>query len=218
MSSAISRIASIDSCFAESMKAQVLTTRTSAAAASLVSSWPASCASPSITSESTRFLGQPREIRPIFIIRTDHFTSFRNCATLHPVDWAMKHHGYAIIARDRVSLSAALAAQGNSELAGTWTIDRGGAPAGRGAGGITGIPIANTMIITLSPNDVTMETDTGSGQSMQSVRLQARWQHESGAGRARMGDQGHRCVARRESRGHDAALDDRDPPDRWVSR
>ena len=64
---AISRIVSIDSCLAESMNAQVFTTSTSAAAASCVSSWPASRASPSITSESTRFLGQPREIRPIFI-------------------------------------------------------------------------------------------------------------------------------------------------------
>ena len=79
----------------------------------------------------------------------------------------MKHRRYAIIVAI-AAISAALAAQANSELAGTWTIDRGGAPAGRGAGGIPGIPIANTMIIKLSPSDVTMETDTGSGQSMQS--------------------------------------------------
>src|SRR5262245_29476480 len=65
--SAISRMASIDSCFALSMKAQVLTTSTSAAAGSRVSSCPDCWASPSITSESTRFLGQPREIMPIFI-------------------------------------------------------------------------------------------------------------------------------------------------------
>ncbi len=64
---AISRMVSIDSCLAESMKAQVLTTSTSASAASCVSSCPACCASPSITSESTRFFGQPSEIRPIFI-------------------------------------------------------------------------------------------------------------------------------------------------------
>jgi hypothetical protein len=78
----------------------------------------------------------------------------------------MKHPGHVVIVAF-VALSAAIAAQGNSQLAGTWTIDRGGAPAGRGGGGIAGIPIANTMIIKLSPNDVTMETDTGSGQSMQ---------------------------------------------------
>src|SRR5206468_4024281 len=64
---AISRIVSIDSCFAESMNAHVLTTSTSAAVASFVSSWPASRASPSITSESTRFLGQPNETSPIFM-------------------------------------------------------------------------------------------------------------------------------------------------------
>ena len=39
-------------------------------------------------------------------------------------------------------LSAAVRAQANAELAGTWTIQRGAAPTGRGAGGITGIPIA----------------------------------------------------------------------------
>src|SRR4051812_26514405 len=65
---AISRIVSIDSCFAESMNAQVLTIRTSASAASGVSSWPACCDSPSITSESTRFFGQPSEIIPTFTL------------------------------------------------------------------------------------------------------------------------------------------------------
>src|SRR6185503_12164594 len=64
---AISRMVSIDSCFALSMKAQVLTTSTSASLATCVSSWPACCARPSITSESTRFFGQPSEISPIFI-------------------------------------------------------------------------------------------------------------------------------------------------------
>src|SRR5690242_19719881 len=67
LSSAISRIASTDSCLAESMNAHVLTTRTSASEASAVSSCPARSASPSITSESTRFFGQPREIIPTFI-------------------------------------------------------------------------------------------------------------------------------------------------------
>src|SRR6185369_5129806 len=63
---AISRMVSIDSCFAESMNAQVLTISTSASPASCVSSWPPCCASPSITSESTRFFGQPRETSPTF--------------------------------------------------------------------------------------------------------------------------------------------------------
>jgi len=59
-------------------------------------------------------------------------------------------------------------AQGNANLAGTWTLDRGATPTGRGAGGINGIPLAGTMIIKLSPADVTVEADTGSGQTMQS--------------------------------------------------
>src|SRR5438093_12698405 len=69
---AISRMVSIDSCFAESMNAHVFTTSTSAAAASCVSSCPACCARPSITSESTRFLGQPSEIRPTFMFEGSH--------------------------------------------------------------------------------------------------------------------------------------------------
>ena len=56
----------MDSCLARSMNAQVLTTSTSAPSASVVISWPACSASPSITSESTRFFGQPRETKPIF--------------------------------------------------------------------------------------------------------------------------------------------------------
>ena len=56
-----------DSSFAESMKAQVLTTRTSASAGFGVSVWPPSWDSPIITSESTRFFGQPSETKPIFI-------------------------------------------------------------------------------------------------------------------------------------------------------
>ena len=58
---------STDSCFAESMNAQVFTTSTSALDASDVTSWPACWTRPIITSESTRFFGQPRETKPIFM-------------------------------------------------------------------------------------------------------------------------------------------------------
>src|SRR4030095_13116475 len=51
--------------------AQVLTTSTSASAGSVVSVCPPCCESPIITSESTRFLGQPRETKPIFIREDD---------------------------------------------------------------------------------------------------------------------------------------------------
>src|SRR5688500_18107830 len=65
--SAISRMVSIDSCFALSMNAHVLTTRTSADSGSRVSWWPALCARPSMPSESTRFLRQPSDTMPIVI-------------------------------------------------------------------------------------------------------------------------------------------------------
>ena len=58
--------------------------------------------------------------------------------------------------------TAVMSAQGNPNLAGSWAIERGAAPGGRGAGGISGIPIATTLVIKVSPDDVTMESDTGS--------------------------------------------------------
>src|ERR1041384_6147090 len=71
----ISRIVSIDSCFAASMNPQVLTMTTSASSRSFVIVTSASaCNCPSMISASTRFLGQPREIIPTR--RTDF-----SCAT-----------------------------------------------------------------------------------------------------------------------------------------
>ena len=64
-------------------------------------------------------------------------------------------------------LVISLAAQGNVGLAGNWVIDRGSVPAGRG--GIAGIPLATTLLIKVSPGDVTVESDTGSGQTMQTA-------------------------------------------------
>src|ERR1700733_3711168 len=60
----ISRMGSTDSCLAESMKEQVLTTRISASSGELVKRAPARSSRPIMTSESTRFLGQPNEIKP----------------------------------------------------------------------------------------------------------------------------------------------------------
>src|SRR5215467_209183 len=54
---------SIDSCFAGPMKAQVLTTITCADSGSRTSEYPRPSRVPSITSESTRFLGQPKVAR-----------------------------------------------------------------------------------------------------------------------------------------------------------
>ncbi len=61
---AISRMASTDSCFAESMNEQVLTTSTSAFSGDEVISAPALWSRPIMTSLSTRFLGQPRLTKP----------------------------------------------------------------------------------------------------------------------------------------------------------
>ena len=58
----------IDSSFADSMKAQVLTINISASAGSLVISMPLSLRIPSIVSVSTRFLEHPRLIQPAFKI------------------------------------------------------------------------------------------------------------------------------------------------------
>src|SRR6267378_896504 len=64
---ASSRIVSIDSSRARSMKAQVLTTRHSASSGRSASGNPASVSMPSISSESTWFFGQPRVVRWTFM-------------------------------------------------------------------------------------------------------------------------------------------------------
>jgi hypothetical protein len=79
----------------------------------------------------------------------------------------MKHLKHASLLL--LALGAAVGAQGNANLAGTWTIERGAAGAGRGGDGIRGIPVANTMTIRISPAEVTVEGDTGSGQTLQTA-------------------------------------------------
>ena len=62
--------------------------------------------------------------------------------------------------------SAVVSAQANPNLAGAWSIDRG---AGSGGRGIAGIPLATKLLIRLSPGDVSVESDTGSGQTLQTA-------------------------------------------------
>ena len=57
----------MDSCFAASMKPQVLTMMASALAGSLSSSKPSRTSTPSISSASTRFFAQPSDTIPILI-------------------------------------------------------------------------------------------------------------------------------------------------------
>src|SRR6266542_2033753 len=66
---ASSRMVCTDSSRARSMKAQVLTTRQSAVSATSVISWPDRASIPSISSESTWFLGQPRVVKWTFMTR-----------------------------------------------------------------------------------------------------------------------------------------------------
>ena len=63
LSLASSRMVFTDSSRARSMKAHVLTMRHSASSARATSGKPASVSIPSISSESTWFLGQPRVVR-----------------------------------------------------------------------------------------------------------------------------------------------------------
>src|SRR5216117_3711486 len=82
LSSAISRIVSIDSRFELSMKLQVLTMMTSASDLSVVTVWPAFCRRPSITSLSTRFFGHPRLINPILLTIDSQNPSILGCDTV----------------------------------------------------------------------------------------------------------------------------------------
>src|ERR1700727_3139325 len=69
-----------DSCLAESMKLQVLMTMISASSARGVSSAPLWWSMPIMTSESTRFLGQPSDTKPTFgrvLAGVSTFTSSR---------------------------------------------------------------------------------------------------------------------------------------------
>jgi hypothetical protein len=60
-----------------------------------------------------------------------------------------------------------------SNLAGTWALNQeaGGGGGGRGGrgGGIPGVPLATQLIVKVSPTEVTVDTNTGSAQSMQTA-------------------------------------------------
>ena len=55
-----------------------------------------------------------------------------------------------------------------SSLAGAWTLQQEPGAGGRGRGGaIPGVPVATQLVIKVSPGDVTVDSNTGSAQSMQ---------------------------------------------------
>jgi hypothetical protein len=57
-------------------------------------------------------------------------------------------------------------------LAGTWTLDPASKGGGRG-GGVPGFPLATQLTIKVSPAEVTVDSDTGSAQSIQGNRAMA---------------------------------------------
>src|SRR5438445_3027421 len=77
LSLASSRIVFTDSSRARSMKAHVLTMRHSASSGSVVRGNPASGSMPSISSESTWFLGQPRVVRWTFMSEAQYTLAHR---------------------------------------------------------------------------------------------------------------------------------------------
>ena len=85
--SASSRMLSILSFFASLIKQHVLITAASANYTSSVISYPARVRSPSISSESTRFLSQPREINRIIIhitMSNRRMRGYCSCSTAAP--------------------------------------------------------------------------------------------------------------------------------------
>ena len=74
----------------------------------------------------------------------------------------------AIVLLAGVSLPSAAAAQVAPALAGTWTLNHDGGGRG-GRGGIPGVPIATEVTIRLTAADVTVDTNTGSAQTVQTA-------------------------------------------------
>ena len=66
-----------------------------------------------------------------------------------------------------LGLCAHALAQGTQNLAGVWALDTS-ANSGRGrGGGVPGFPLATQLVIKVSPTEVTVDSDTGSAQSIQ---------------------------------------------------
>jgi hypothetical protein len=71
------------------------------------------------------------------------------------------------------AVSLRLSAQVSPALAGSWALakdggGRGGRAGGRG-GGIPGVPLATEVVIKVSPTEVTVDTNTGSAQTVQTA-------------------------------------------------
>lgn len=64
-------------------------------------------------------------------------------------------------------VSSSLQAQVDASLAGTWTL---GSEAGRGGRGtVPGVPVATRLVIKVDPGQVTVDSNTGSAESIQTA-------------------------------------------------
>ena len=78
-------------------------------------------------------------------------------------------HALAIVLVAGAAMSSAALAQVASGFAGTWTLNQeAGGRGGRG-GGIPGVPLATEITIRITPADVSVDTNTGSGQAIQTA-------------------------------------------------
>lgn len=68
-----------------------------------------------------------------------------------------------------VIAAGATSAQVSPELAGRWTLSQDGGGRGGRGGGIPGVPLATELAIKVAPGEVTVETNTGSAQSIQTA-------------------------------------------------
>lgn len=66
-----------------------------------------------------------------------------------------------------IAISAVLGVAAQAGLAGTWTLDESSAGRGGGRGGVPGFPLATTLVVKVAPSEVTIDSNTGSAQSMQ---------------------------------------------------
>lgn len=68
------------------------------------------------------------------------------------------------------AFDAASSVLAQSSLAGAWTLQQEPGAGGRGRGGaIPGVPIATQLVIKVTPDDVIVDSNTGSAQSMQTA-------------------------------------------------
>jgi hypothetical protein len=72
---------------------------------------------------------------------------------------------YVLIAL--VALGASISTLAQANLAGTWSLDQSAGRGGGRGGGVPGFPLATKLVIKVSPTEVTVDSDTGSAQTIQ---------------------------------------------------